>query len=82
MLRRRVWFSALDGVERGILCLASRVVEEVRNTALNVELVKILTKCARGRSQSLGRSRKTPNPGLRLIPEVEAGRLRAAWMSS
>jgi len=43
-LRRRVWYSALDGLERGILTLAGRVVDEVRNTALNVELVKIIAK--------------------------------------
>jgi hypothetical protein len=43
-LRRRVWYSALDSLERGILTLASRVVDEVRNTALNVEIVKIIAK--------------------------------------
>ncbi len=42
--RGRVWYSALDSLERGILTLASRVVDEVRNTLLNVELVKIIAK--------------------------------------
>jgi hypothetical protein len=43
-LRRRVWWSALDGLERGILTLASQIVDEVRNAALGVELVKIVAK--------------------------------------
>ncbi|MFX0132139.1 MAG: hypothetical protein ACFFDN_00705 [Candidatus Hodarchaeota archaeon] len=43
-LRRGVWFSALDSVERGILTLTSRLVDEVRSTELCVELVKILAK--------------------------------------
>lgn len=43
-LRRRVWFKALDTVERGILSLAARVVDEVRSVVLGVELVKILNK--------------------------------------
>jgi len=43
-LRGRVWFKALDNVERGILSLAARVVDEVRSVVLGVELVKILKK--------------------------------------
>ena len=43
-LRRGVWFSALDRVERGILTLTSRLVDKVRSTELCVELVKILAK--------------------------------------
>ena len=43
-LRRGVWFSALDRVERGILTLTGRLVDRVRSTALCVELVKILAK--------------------------------------
>jgi hypothetical protein len=43
-LRRGVWFSALDRVERGILTLTSRLVDRVRSTELCVELVKILAK--------------------------------------
>lgn len=43
-LRRGVWFSALDRVERGILTLTSRLVDEVRSAMLCVELVKILAK--------------------------------------
>jgi len=43
-LRKGVWYSALDRLERGILSLAGQVVDEVRNTALSVELVKIIAK--------------------------------------
>lgn len=43
-LRRGVWFSALDRVERGILSLAARVVDRVQSVVLGVELVKILAK--------------------------------------
>ncbi len=42
--RRRVWYSTLDGLERGILSLAARVVDRVESAVLGVELVKILAK--------------------------------------
>lgn len=43
-LKRRVWFKALDRVERGILSLAARVVDRVESAVLGVVLVKILRK--------------------------------------
>lgn len=43
-IRRRVWYKALDRVERGILSLASRVVERVESTVLETVLVKIVRK--------------------------------------
>jgi hypothetical protein len=43
-LRRGVWYSALDRVDRGILYLTSRVVDEVRSVALGDMIVKILAK--------------------------------------
>jgi len=43
-LRRRVWYSSLDRVERGILSLAARVVDRVESVVLGVVLVKILGK--------------------------------------
>jgi len=43
-LRRGVWFKALDTLERGILTLASRVVDRVESAVLGVEIVKILRK--------------------------------------
>lgn len=67
-LRRRVWYSALDGLERGILTLAGRVVDEVRNTALNVELVKIIAKL-RDAAKS-GFVRHVETFGVRRVREV------------
>jgi hypothetical protein len=43
-LRRGVWFKALDGVERGILSLASQIIDTVRSSILSVQLVKIIAK--------------------------------------
>jgi hypothetical protein len=43
-LRRRVWYGALDRVERGILSLAAQVVDRVESVVLGVELVKIIGK--------------------------------------
>jgi hypothetical protein len=43
-VRRRVLFRALDGVERGILYLCTRVVDKVSNPVLGVQLVKIVSK--------------------------------------
>ena len=39
-----MWFRALDSLERGILTLASRVVDRVESAVLGVEIVKILRK--------------------------------------
>ena len=43
-MRKGVWYRALDRLERGILSLASRVVDEVSDSVLGVELVKIIAK--------------------------------------
>ena len=43
-VRRRVLFRALDGVERGILYLCTRVVDEVSSPVLGVQLVEIVSK--------------------------------------
>ena len=43
-LRRKVWYSALDRVERGILSLASQIVDRVESKVLGVMLVKIMAK--------------------------------------
>jgi hypothetical protein len=43
-LRHGVWLKALDSVERGILSLASRLVDRVESVVLGVELVKIIEK--------------------------------------
>lgn len=43
-LRRKVWYNALDRVERGILSLTSQLVDRVESRVLGVEIVKILAK--------------------------------------
>jgi hypothetical protein len=44
-IRGRVWFRALDGLERGILSLSSRILDGVVNVScLGVELAKIVAK--------------------------------------
>jgi len=43
-IRRRVLYSALDGVERGILYLCTRVVDEVSSPVLGVQLVEIVSR--------------------------------------
>jgi len=43
-LRKRVWFKALDGVERGIINLTIGVVERVRSPTLAREVSLILEK--------------------------------------
>ena len=43
-MRRRVWYSALDGLERGILSISARIIDGVRSTLLGVQLVRIIAK--------------------------------------
>ena len=43
-LRKGVWYRSLDGIERGILSLAARVVDRVCSAVLGVELVKIIAR--------------------------------------
>jgi hypothetical protein len=44
-MRRRVWFKALDGLERGILSLSAKVLDAVDDiSCLGVEMVKIVAK--------------------------------------
>jgi len=43
-LRKKVWYRALDRVERGIFSLAAQLIDEVKSEVLGVELVKILRK--------------------------------------
>ena len=47
-LRKGVWFRVLDRTERGILTLASRVVDRVRSSLLGRVLVGIIAKLNRG----------------------------------
>ena len=51
-LRKRVWWSALDNLERGILSIAARIIDDVKSVLLNIQLVKIIAKLKKA---SLGR---------------------------
>jgi hypothetical protein len=42
--RKKILFSALDRVERGILYLTSKLVDRVKSLELGIEIVKILAK--------------------------------------
>jgi hypothetical protein len=54
-LRKRVWFKVLDRVERGLLDLTIRWVDDVRSGRLTETLVRILVKLARAMEQRIAR---------------------------
>jgi hypothetical protein len=54
-LRRRVWFRVLDRVERGLLDLTIRWVDNVRSGLLTETLLRILVKLARAMEQGMAR---------------------------
>ena len=43
-LRLGTWFRALDGLERGIIDLTTRLLDDVRSVSLQVQIVRILAK--------------------------------------
>jgi hypothetical protein len=43
-LRKRVWFSALNAVERGILSISAKVIDSVKSSVLNLHLMSIVSK--------------------------------------
>jgi hypothetical protein len=74
-LRRKIWYSAIDGVERGIMSLAIRMVEKVESAVLGVVLVKILKKIREGLKSKF--SRRMDEFGLKRAREIS--RLALAW---
>ncbi len=54
-LRRRVWFGALDRIERGLVDLTIRYVDQVKSNRLQQVLVEILEKLARALEQGMVR---------------------------
>jgi hypothetical protein len=54
-LRKRVWFRVLDRVERGLLDLTIRWVDNVRSGRLTETLMRILVKLARAMEQGMAR---------------------------
>ena len=43
-LRKRIWYKALDSAERGILSLAAKIINTVKSTLLDYQLIKIIDK--------------------------------------
>ncbi len=54
-LRRRVWYRALDRIERGLVDLTIRWVDRVRSGRLTETLLRILGKLARAMEHGMGR---------------------------
>jgi hypothetical protein len=54
-LRKRVWFRVLDRIERGLLDLTIRWVDNVRSGRLTETLLRILVKLARAMEQGVAR---------------------------
>ena len=54
-LRKRLWFRVLDRVERGLLDLTIRWVDNVRSGRLTETLLRILVKLARAMEQGMSR---------------------------
>ncbi len=54
-LRRRVWYGALDRIERGLVDLTIRWVDRVRSGRLAETLLRILVKLARAMEQGMAR---------------------------
>jgi hypothetical protein len=43
-LRRGVWFSSLDLVERGIFILSSKILDNIKNNLLKLQITRIIAK--------------------------------------
>ena len=43
-IRKKVWFSALDSLERGILNITLTIIDNVKDSLLNIQLLRIITK--------------------------------------
>src|SRR3989441_7741169 len=54
-LRRRVWFWALDRMERGLVDLTIRWVDKVRSRRMTETLMRILEKLAQALQTGMGR---------------------------
>ena len=54
-LRRRLWYRTLDRIERGLVDLTIRWVDNVRNRTMTKVLLRILGKLAHALEQSMAR---------------------------
>ena len=54
-LRNRVWYSALDSLERGILTISAKIIDGVKSSLLSVQLVNIIAKLTDARKSGFVR---------------------------
>ena len=73
-LRRRVWYQALDRIERGLVDLTIRWVEEVRSGRMTETLTRILAKLAMAMERGIGRVL-----GRERVLAVRASELVVGW---
>ncbi len=72
-LRRRVWFRALDRIERGLVDLTIRWVDKVRSGRLRRVLVGILVKLARALDNGMARVLQEGRALARGLSELAVG---------
>jgi len=77
-LRKGVWYSTLDRLERGIVSLTAHIVDRVNSEILGVELVKILAKLVKALKS--GFVRHMEKFGLGRVSELS--RLAFEWGNS
>ena len=73
-LRRRVWYGALDRMERGLVDLTIRWVDKVRSGRMTETLLRILEKLAMALETGMGR---VPGRGRELA--LRASLLAVSW---
>jgi hypothetical protein len=73
-LRRRVWYGALDRMERGLVDLTIRWVDKVRSGRMTETLMRILEKLAQAMETGMGRVL-----GRGRILAVRASELAVGW---
>jgi len=79
-LRRRIWYSALDCIERGILSISARIIDDVKSTLLNIQIVKIIAKLKdAGKS---GFIRNLERHGVERIQEIQKQATRLGYKSA
>ncbi len=79
-LRRRVWYSALDDLERGILSVSASIIDDVKSSILNIQLVKIIAKLKEACKS--GFVRNLEQFGLERVRVVQAGAKKIGYISA
>src|SRR5437879_6069931 len=73
-LRRRLWYSTLSRIERGLVDLTIRWVDKVRSGRLTETLVRILVKLAMALETGMGRV-----PGRGRVLAARSSELAVGW---